>query len=222
MQALPHPLALCEKGGRQDVRTMKTNNIVSAASLRASPSSDVNALNASLVVVKPNIQPGSNWTVVERSIMKTWRVVERVVRENNPVHGEGFFCGTYRRSRTEILDNTLHNRASARHISASKLDKVGDKDDQRYKKKKRTQGNPKNSHNQIDLLALKEPHEKQSNYNGNQWMGHPGPRKGPKSNLKNRLVACLCHNLHARSCRPALPLASSHILYHRIASTVSP
>src|ERR1017187_6070066 len=53
---------------------------------------DVNALNAPVLVVNPNVRPAPNWTAMERSIMKTWCVVEHVVRENNTAHRERLSC----------------------------------------------------------------------------------------------------------------------------------
>src|ERR1035438_4031628 len=77
------------------------------------------ALNAALVVVNPNVQSSSNGTSVQRRIVETWRVIKRIVRERHPVHQEGLFCGTYSWSRTEILDDPLHNQTLSRHIRRS-------------------------------------------------------------------------------------------------------
>ena len=63
-------------------------------SFRVTSPPHVNALDAAIVVVNPNVRPGPNWTAMERSIMKTRRVVEHVVRENNPAHGERLSCWT--------------------------------------------------------------------------------------------------------------------------------
>ena len=48
-------------------------------SFRVTSPPHVNALDALIVVVNPNVRPGPNWTAMERDIMKTRSVVEHVV-----------------------------------------------------------------------------------------------------------------------------------------------
>ncbi len=115
-----------------------------------------------------------------RSIMKTWRVIKRVIREQYPAHRERFSCGTYWRSRTEIFDNTLHYRTLAGHICVLQLDKVGNKDQQRRKNEEAAKRKYDNSHHEIYLLTLEKSHEKQAKDNENQWLNHSSPRKRPK------------------------------------------
>src|SRR5450755_863678 len=131
---------------------------------------------------------------MERSIVKAWRVVEHVVRENNSADREGLSCWTEGWSRAEILDDALHNRAPTRHISAPKLYKVRDKDNQRDEKENRAQQNPEESHYPINLPASAEPEEKQSDDNKRRRMQHADPREGPQSQFEDRLVGCLCHS----------------------------
>ena len=74
---------------------------------------DVQSLNATIFIVNTNGETRLDRAFAKRSIMKTRRQVERVIREIDSVYGKGFFRSTQGWCRTEILDNTLNDRSSA-------------------------------------------------------------------------------------------------------------
>jgi hypothetical protein len=150
--------------------------------------SDVDSLNASILIQNSNVEPRPYRTFAKRRIMKTCRWVERVVRELDSPHREGLFRGAQGRCCMKILNYTFYERAVARFVGVTDLDELGhqacrcDQDEKRRERRHDDAGGLGN------LTTPPESEQKQSNEDEGNGVKWHAPGKRTKSNFKYGVV----------------------------------